>query len=445
MNQIMIIISGVLLILLLYYLFFRDERLFDSVEGQKFNTKLWVIVLVLGIRLVALYFTNGDVYVFLELTKTTMETGYPYVEGLPEYVSYWSDHNPLHMYVCHPPLVFYMYSPVIALIGQEGLMIFTVFLFLLSLHVLWNWFEREGRDPLIPCLLYGTFPLFYLESLTHISVNIALVAILAVGITSYLEYERTRDASRLKKACLCFALAPLIEYSAIVFMGFFSLYLILKRGLNNKALVTLVILFIIWLPFVSWNIFADFPIFHSYAFTYTHAHHFNENLPYGNAVRTYYSMHKDAIIPFYLMDTEFFAFINFAIFLNGNLLLLGSRQKRGWGSIVFLAIFTQLLILTYYAVIGYQSHPLANFARYIIPSAFLIVPLSLRWEFKNRWKRIAIALIALNIVFDFVVVINGSFQWVSMRWIGPYQQYSATMYLLAHIISDNALLALLGL
>lgn len=414
MNQI-VIISGILLILLIYYIFFRNEYLFDFTEKRR-NRKFWVLLVVLVIRLIAIYFTNGDIYILLKLTETTIEKGYPYVAGLPTYVSYWSDHNPLDIYVCHPPLVFYIYSPVIALLGH-GSMIFTTFLFLLSLHVIWNWFERNNKDPLIPCLLYGTFPLFYLESLTHISMNITLIAILSVGITSYLDYEKSKDISRLKKAVLCFALAPMIEYSAILFLGFFSIYFILEERFRNKAII---ILFIIWLPFISWTLFTDFSVFHSYAFTYTREHHFDENLSYGEAVRKYYSMHESAIFPYYFMDNEFFAFINFVIFLNGNLLLLGNRRGRGWNCVIFLTISTQLLLLTYYAVIGYQSHPLANFARYIIPSAFLIVPFSLRTEFDNKWRLIAIALIILNIILNLLLVVNGGFQWVTVRWVGPY-------------------------
>ncbi|OYT42212.1 MAG: hypothetical protein B6U86_00775 [Candidatus Altiarchaeales archaeon ex4484_43] len=101
-------------------------------------------------------------------------------------------------------------------------------------------------------------------------------------------------------------------------------------------------------------------------------------------------MHESAIFPYYFMDNEFFAFINFVIFLNGNLLLLGNRRGRGWNCVIFLTISTQLLLLTYYAVIGYQSHP------------------------------IAIALIILNIILNLLLVVNGGFQWVTVRWVGPY-------------------------
>lgn len=408
-----VVTSGILLFSLLYYLFFRNEYFTSSRSGTK---KLWVLAAVFFIRLVALYFTNGDVYVLQELTKTTIERGYPYVGGLPTYVSYWSDHNPLGMYVCHPPLVFYIYAPIVALLGEAS-MIFTTFLFLLSINVVWNWFERNNSDPLIPCLLYGTFPLFYLESLTHISLNIALIAVLAVGITNFLDYKKEGDKSRLNKTVLCFALAPLIEYSAILFLGFFSLYFILTEKSKSKALIAL---FIIWSPFVLWNVYADFPIFHSYAFTYTSEHHFNESLPYGEAVRSYYRQHENAIFPYYFMDNVFFAFINFGFFLNGNLLLLGNKQKRGWNSVLFLAILTQLLMLTFYAVFGYQSHPLANFARYIIPSAFLIVPFSLRTDYPDRWKMMALALIFLNMAINLAVVFNGGFQWVTVKWVSPY-------------------------
>jgi len=408
MNPFTLMLS-IFLMLLMYFLFLRGEYLFMDNKGIFNKKKFYFLLFVFLIRFPGFALSNGDIQVLMDLTQYTIRFGYPYVKGLPLFISYWSEHNPLYMYVCHPPLAFYLYAPVVAALGYASV-VFTIAIFLLGLNVLWNYLEENNKDPLIPSLLYATFPLFLLESMTSMSLNILLMGVLMVGIVSYLEYEGGGSRDKLLKAIISFSVAPLIEYSAIIFLFFFSLYFLHRERKN--AIIPLIV---IWLPFLLWNLFAGFPIFHSYAFHYTKEHHFDEGLPYGEAVRGYYYVHKNAILPYYLMDNEFFAFINFAIFLNGNLLLIGNRRRK-WNSIIIFSILTQLLLLTYYAVIGYQSHPLANFARYIIPSAFLIVPFSLRTEFNRKWKLIAFAVLAINMLFLFSLIVNGGFRWVTLYW-----------------------------
>jgi len=399
----------------MYFLFLRGEYLLMDNKAFKVK-KFYFLLFAFLIRFPGFALVNGDVQVLMYLTEYTIRFGYPYVKGLPLYASYWSEHNPLYMYVCHPPLTFYLYAPVVAIIEYASV-IFTIGLFMLSLNVFWNYLERNNKNPLIPSLLYATFPLFLIESMTSISLNILLISVLMVGIVNYLEYERGKSRNNLMKAVISFSIAPIIEYSAILFLFFFSIYFLHREihFLHRERKNAIILLIVIWFPFLLWNIFAGFPIFHSYAFHYTKEHHFDDNLPYKEAVREYYDQHENAVLPYYLMDNEFFAFINFAIFLNGNLLLIGNGRRK-WNLIILLSILTQLLLLTYHAVIGYQSHPLANFARYIIPSAFLIVPFSLRTRFNGKWKLIALIVLAINLLFLLSLIINGGFRWVTLDW-----------------------------
>ena len=396
-----------LLTVFTYYVYSRGEGGFATSDR-----KYYVLLFAVFIRLLAAGFIETDNYMWTDYTQRTLEYGYPRASGDPLYYSYWADKNSLNVFVQHPPLAFYLYAPVVGLSVHAASLLNMLF-FVLGIHVLWNFLERRHSDPLLPSLLYLTFPLFYLESVSLFSFITLTMSVLLVGLVNYVEYSESRKPEHLSKMVFCFAAALVIDYTAVIILLFLSVHMLFK---NRRMLrETAVVLAVVWTPFALWNLYTGFPMFHNYGFTYVFAHHFNDNLPYGEAVRQYYSWPSGGLSA-YFMDTPMFAAINLLIFLNLNIALLGKGRFQELKHVFAATAVLQMLLLTYYAVLKYQSHPIANYMRYIMPAAFCLIPLSLRGGFDGKYKRLAQATILLNLVFILYVLWSNQFQWVTVKW-----------------------------
>lgn len=404
----MVISCLILLLAFIYYVYFSGEGKFSSS-----NKKYYLILFAVFIRLLASGFIETDNYTWLDYSLRTIEYGYPRIIDDPIWYSYWSDHNPLKIFVQHPPLAFYLYAPI-AYVSDHASNLLNILFFTLSIHVLWNFLERRKVNPLYPTLLYITFPLFYLESASLFSFNILTISVLTVALVNYVEYNESKNKQNLWKTIFCLTAATLIDYTSILLLSFLSVHFLLKNRRN--ALQVIVILTIIWAPFLLWNLYADFPIFHNFGFTYLQAHHMNDQLSYGEAVREYYSGHANKTLRYYLMDNPLFAVICLILFLNLNLLLIGRNKFHELKYVLLMSIILQLLLLTYYAVIKYQSHPIANYVRYIIPPMFYVIPLSLKNELTSRDKKLAYLITALNLILILYILTANHFQWVTIQW-----------------------------